>query len=86
MKLELELRQEVRDFLAAKAAAEGKPMHQVIEGMLEVFAVVGRDISSIDSPPEKRAQAMAEFLAGMETDAGLPEVAFKRQNWYPDGG
>jgi hypothetical protein len=32
----------------------------------------------------ERVKAFEEFLAGLETDALLPEETFQRENWYPD--
>ena len=37
------------------------------------------------STGQERMQAFEEFVAGLESDAVLPEETFQRENWYPDG-
>jgi len=80
MKLEVELKPDIGEALLARARAEGLSLDQFAERALEALVKTG---TAKASAPE-RVKAFEEFLAGLETDAVLPEETFQRENWYPD--
>ena len=80
MKLEVELKPDIGEALLARARAEGLSLDQFAERALE--ALVKTDTAKATAPD--RLKAFEEFLAGLETDAVLPEETFERENWYPD--
>ncbi len=82
MKVEVELRPDVGAALLARARAEGLSLDQFAERALEALAKA--DVSARKATPEERVKAFEEFLAGLESNAVLPEEAFQRDNWYPD--
>ena len=79
MKLEVELKPDVGE--ALRARAEGLSLDQFAERVLE--ALVKTDTPKATA--QGRAKAFEEFVAGLESDAVLPEATFRRENWYPDG-
>ncbi|HMD84100.1 MAG TPA: hypothetical protein VKO18_05310 [Terriglobia bacterium] len=80
MKLEVELKPDIGEALLARARSEGLSLDQFAERALEALVKTG---TAKASAPE-RVKAFEEFLAGLETDAVLPEETFQRENWYPD--
>ena len=80
MRLEVELKPDIGEALLARARAEGLSLDQFAERALE--ALVKTDTAKATAPD--RLKAFEEFLAGLETDAVLPEETFERENWYPD--
>jgi len=81
MKLEVELKPDVGEALRARARAEGLSLDQFAERVLE--ALVKTDTPKATA--QERAKAFEEFVAGLESDAVLPEQTFQRENWYSDG-
>ena len=83
MKLEVELKPDVGEALRerARARAEGLSLDQFAERVLE--ALVETDTPKATA--QERAKAFEEFVAGLESDAVLPEQTFQRENWYSDG-
>jgi hypothetical protein len=53
---------------------------QSAERALEALVKTESPKATAQEPVEK----FEEFLAGLESDAVLPEEAFERENWYPD--
>lgn len=82
MKLEVELEPDIGAALLARAHAEGLSLDQFAARTLE--AVATADTTAPRATPEERTKAFEEFLAGLESNAVLPEEAFQRENWYPD--
>jgi hypothetical protein len=80
MKLEVELKPDIGEALLARAQSEGLSLNQFAERALEALVKTGAGKATA---PE-RVKAFEEFLAGLETDALLPEETFQRENWYPD--
>jgi len=80
MKLEVELKPDVGEALLARARSEGLSLDQFAERALEALVKTGTAKASA----QERVKAFEEFLAGLETDAMLPEETFQRENWYPD--
>jgi hypothetical protein len=80
MKLEVELKPDVGEALLVRARSEGLSLDQYAERALE--ALVMTETAKASAP--ERVKAFEEFLAGLETDAVLPEEAFERENWYPN--
>jgi len=80
MKLEVELKPDIGEALLARARSEGLSLDQFAERALEALVKTG---TAKASAPE-RVKAFEAFLAGLETDAVLPEETFQRENWYPD--
>jgi len=80
MKLEVELKPDIGEALLARARSEGLSLDQYAERALE--ALVMTETAKASAP--ERVKAFEEFLAGLETDAVLPEETFQRANWYPD--
>lgn len=81
MKLEVELKPDVGEALLARARAEGLSVGQLAERALEALVKTG----SAKSAAHERVRAFEEFVAGLESNAVLPEETFRRENWYPDG-
>jgi hypothetical protein len=80
MKLEVELKPDIGEALLARAQSEGLSLDQFAERALEALVKTGK--AKVSAP--ERVKAFEEFLAGLETDAVLPEETFERENWYPD--
>ena len=80
MKLEVELKPDIGEALLARARSEGLSLDQFAERALEALV---KSVPAKASAQE-RVKAFEEFLAGLETDAVLPEETFRRENWYPD--
>lgn len=80
MKLEVELKPDVGEALLVRARSEGLSLDQYAERALE--ALVMTETAKASAP--ERVKAFEEFLAGLETDAVLPEETFERESWYPD--
>ena len=82
MKVEVELSPDTGAVLLELAKAEGLSLDEFAARTLE--AVAGVNNSPAKTPPEERAKAFDEFLAGLESNVALPQEAFERENWYPD--
>ena len=82
MKVEIEVTPDIGALLLEKAKAEGLSLDQFAARALE--AVASTDAPVKKASAEARVQAFDEFLAGLESDALLPEAAFERESWYPD--
>ena len=80
MKLEVELKPDIGEALLARARSEGLSLHQFAQRALEALVTTG----TAEASAQERVKAFEEFLAGLETDAVLPEETFQRENWYPD--
>jgi hypothetical protein len=80
MKVEVELKPDIGEALLARARSEGLSLDQFAERALEALVKTG---TAKASAPE-RVKAFEAFLAGLETDAVLPEETFQRENWHPD--
>jgi len=80
MKLDVELRPDIGEALLARARSEGLSLDQFAQRALEALV---KSVSP-KATAQERVEAFEEFLAGLESDALLPEEAFQRQNWCPD--
>ena len=80
MKLEVELRPHIGEALLARARSEGLSLDQFAERALEALVKT----ETPRAAAQERVKAFEEFLAGLESDAVLPEEAFQRESWYPD--
>jgi hypothetical protein len=80
MKLEIELKPDVGEALLARARSEGLSLDQFAGRILE--ALVRSDTPRATAL--ERVKAFEEFVAGLESDAVLPEETFQREDWYPD--
>ncbi len=80
MKLEVELKPDIGEALLARARSEGLSLDQFAERALEALVKGG----TVKASAPERVKAFEEFVAGLETDAVLPEETFERENWYPD--
>jgi len=82
MKVQVELRPDVGEALRTRAEAEGLSLDQFAARALEALARPGGAVAQPTA--DQRVKAFDEFLAGLESDAALPEGAFQRENWYSD--
>lgn len=80
MKVEVELKPDIGEALLARARSEGLSLDQFAERALEALVKTG----TAKATAPDRVKAFEEFLAGLETDAILPEETFQRESWYPD--
>jgi hypothetical protein len=82
VKLEVELEPDIEAALLARAHSEGLSLDPFAARTLE--SAVRADTPARRATPEERTKAFEEFLAGLESNAVLPEEAFQRENWYGD--